>query len=121
VAEHSTEAEVEKALARYREGKASDAEVVALMRQLINTGSIKALRGAGSAGDPSHVWASIIPVGGGLDIWIDGERRGSATTPALARYRVVVSARPARVTWTDLFTARWERVTTDPQERRRPG
>ena len=103
-------AEVREALARYQAGTATDQEVAALMKQLINTGSIRALRGIGPTGeDPPHVWASIIPVGGRLDIWVDGERRGSASTPALARYRVVAAARPAKVRWADAFTAHWAR------------
>ena len=102
--------EVRKALARYQSGKASDAEMASLMQQLINTGSIQALQGSGVAEEePPQVWATIIPVGRRLDIWIDGQRRGSASNATLARYRVVAAARPARVTWTDPFTARWER------------
>lgn len=98
------------ALARYQSGKASDAEMAALMQTLINTGSIQALQGTERAGDDAtEIWATIIPVGRRLDIWIDGERRGSASNATLARYRVVAAARPARVTWTDPFTARWER------------
>ncbi len=112
--------EVEVALARYQSGKASDAEMAALMQQLINTGSIQALQGAklaeeGVAGeDSSQVWATIIPVGRRLDIWIDGERRGSASNATLARYRVVAAARPAPVTWTDRFTGRWDRPPLSP-------
>lgn len=102
--------EVTKALARYQSGKASDAEMASLMQQLINTGSIQALQGSAIAEEePPQVWATIIPVGRRLDIWIDGQRRGSASNATLARYRVVAAARPARVTWTDPFTARWER------------
>jgi len=102
--------EVRKALARYQSGKASDTEMASLMQQLINTGSIQALQGSGVADEePPQVWATIIPVGRRLDIWIDGQRRGSASNATLARYRVVAAARPARVTWTDPFTARWER------------
>ncbi len=101
-----------ESLARYQSGKASDAEMAALMQRLINTGSIQALQGAGLDGEPPpQVWASIIPVGRGLDIWVDGERRGSASNATLARYRIIAAARPARVTWTDLFTARWDRPT----------
>ncbi|MBW3642942.1 MAG: hypothetical protein KY447_08530 [Actinobacteria bacterium] len=103
-------AEVQEALARYQAGTATDHEMVVLMQQLINTGSIRALRGTGPAGgEPPQIWATIIPVGGRLDIWIDGERRGSAGTPALARYRVVAAARPAKVRWADPFTAFWSR------------
>lgn len=102
--------EVEEALARYQAGKASDAEMASLMQQLINTGSIQALQGVRLAGDePPQVWATIIPVGRRLDIWVDGERRGSASNATLARYRVVAAARPSRVTWTDPFTGRWDR------------
>jgi hypothetical protein len=102
--------EVEVALARYQAGKASDAEMAALMQQLINTGSIQALQGERLDGDEApQVWATIIPVGRRLDIWIDGERRGSASNATLARYRVVAASRPARITWTDPFTARWQR------------
>lgn len=103
-------AEVQELLARYQAGAATDREMAELMQQLINTGSIRALRGIEPAGDePPQVWATIIPVGGRLDIWIDGERRGSASTAALARYRVVAAARPAKVRWADPFTAHWER------------
>jgi hypothetical protein len=108
------EAEVAASLARYQSGKASDAEMAALMQQLINTGSIQALQGVSREGEPPpQVWASIIPVGRRLDIWIDGERRGSASNATLARYRVVAAARPATVTWTDPFTARWKRSEAD--------
>lgn len=101
---------LEEALARYQSGRASDAEAAALMKQLINTGSIQALQGMRPTGDqPPRVWASIIPVGRRLDIWVDGERTGSASNLSLARYRVVASARPAKVTWTDRFTGHWER------------
>ena len=103
-------AEVQEALARYQAGTANDQEVAALMQQLINTGSIRALRGIAPTGEePPQIWASIIPVGGRLDIWVDGERRGSASTPALARYRVMAAARPAKVRWADPFTAHWAR------------
>ena len=103
-------AEVQDALARYQAGTANDQEVAALMQQLINTGSIRALRGIAPTGEePPQIWACIIPVGGRLDIWVDGERRGSASTPALARYRVMAAARPAKVRWADPFTAHWAR------------
>ena len=106
-------AEVREALARYQAGAATDEEMAALMQQLINTGSIRALRGVGAVGEePPQVWATIIPVGDRLDIWVDGERRGSASTPALARYRVVAAARPSRVRWADPFTAYWLRPPT---------
>jgi hypothetical protein len=106
------EVDVDESLARYQSGKASDAEMAALMQQLTNTGSIQALQGARRDGElPPLVWASIIPVGQRLDIWVDGERRGSASNATLARYRVVAAARPAQVTWTDPFTARWDRST----------
>ncbi|CAN5225972.1 hypothetical protein BH24ACT1_BH24ACT1_05410 [soil metagenome] len=106
--------EVREALARYQSGKASDDEMATLMQQLINTGSIQALQGTRPAGDEApQVWATIIPVGRYLDIWIDGERQGSASNATLARYRVVSAARPARVTWTDSFTARWDRPPAD--------
>ncbi len=99
-----------ESLARYQSGKASDAEMAALMQRLINTGSIQALQGVGLDGEaPPQVWASIIPVGRGLDIWVDGERRGSASNATLARYRIVAAAGRAPVTWTDAFTARWDR------------
>ncbi len=102
--------EMQDVLARYRAGTATDREMAELMQQLINTGSIRALRGTGPTGDePPQVWATIIPMGGRLDIWVDGERRGSASTPALARYRVVAAARPAKVSWADPFTAHWAR------------
>lgn len=102
--------DLQDALARYQSGAASDAETAALMRQLITTGSIRALRGSAPADHgPSRVWASIIPVGGRLDIWIDGRRVGSASNVGLARYRVVSAARPAKVTWADDYTAHWER------------
>ena len=102
--------DIGEALARYQSGQASDAEAASLMKQLINTGSIQALRGLGLAGEGlPQVWASIIPMGRRLDIWVDGERTGSASNVALARYRIVAAARPARVTWTDPFTAHWER------------
>ena len=98
------------ALARYQAGRASDAEMASLMQQLINTGSIQALQGARPAEDEApQIWATIIPVGRRLDIWVDGERRGSASNATLARYRVVAAARPARVVWTDPFTAHWDR------------
>jgi hypothetical protein len=105
--------DLEAALDRYQAGAASDAETAELMRQLINTGSIRALRGSSPAGDdlPS-VWASIIPVGGRLDIWIDGRRWGSASNVALARYRIVTAARPAKVAWADDYTAYWPRPDT---------
>lgn len=101
---------MQASLARYQSGVASDAETAALMRQLITTGSIRALRGS-APGDKgsARVWASIIPVGGRLDIWVDGQRSGSASNVGLARYRIVAAARPARVTWTDDYTAHWER------------
>ena len=103
-------AEVQDVLARYQQGTASDQEMAQLMQQLINTGSIRALRGIGAVGDePPQVWATIIPVGGRLDIWIDGMRRGSASTAALARYRVMTAARPAKVRWADAFNAHWPR------------
>lgn len=110
------EPEVEEALARYQAGRASDAEMAALMQQLINTGSIQALQGTRLADDQSpQVWATIIPVGRRLDIWVDGERRGSASNATLARYRVVAAARPARAVWTDPFTAHWDRPAgSDP-------
>ena len=99
-----------ESLSRYQSGKASDAEMAALMQRLINTGSIQALQGVGpDGGQPPQVWASIIPVGSGLDIWVDGQRRGSASNATLARYRIIAAARPAKVTWTDPFTARWDR------------
>lgn len=102
--------EAQEALARYQAGKASDAEMVSLLQQLVNTGSIQALRGVRLAGEgPPRVWATIIPVGGGLDIWVDGERLGSASTIALARYRLAAAAGRAKITWTDSFTAYWER------------
>ena len=105
-----TRSQVLKALARYQSGKASDDEMASLMQQLINTGSIEALQGPQAAGEKApQVWGTIIPVGRRLDIWIDGERRGSASNATLARYRVVAAARPARVTWTDPFTAHWDR------------
>lgn len=108
----AAEHDVAESLARYQSGKASDTEMAALMQQLINTGSIQALQGADLDGEqPPQVWASIIPVGQGLDIWVDGQRRGSASNATLARYRVVAAARPAQVTWTDPFTARWDRHT----------
>lgn len=111
--------DAQEALARYQAGKASDAEMVSLLQQLINTGSIQALRGVRLAGEgPPRVWATIIPVGGRLDIWVDGERLGSAGTIALARYRLAVAAGPAKITWTDSFTAHWERVTDEPEVRR---
>ncbi len=102
--------DLQASLARYQSGVASDAETAALLRQLITTGSIRALRGS-SPGDKgaARVWASIIPVGGRLDIWVDGRRWGSASNVGLARYRIVAAARPARVTWTDDYTAHWER------------
>jgi hypothetical protein len=104
------EDDLQAALDRYQAGAASDAETAALMRQLINTGSIRALRGSAAAGDdPPTVWASIIPVGGRLDIWVDGRRWGSASNVGLARYRIVAAARPANVTWADDYTAHWER------------
>lgn len=103
--------EVGEALARYQAGKASETEMASLMQRLINTGSIQALQGTQVAGDPATlVWATIIPVGRHLDIWIDGHRWGSASNANLARYRVVSAARPATVTWSDPFTARWERL-----------
>ncbi len=109
----------QEVLARYQAGRASDAEMVSLMQQLINTGSIHALRGVRLAGeDSSRVWASIIPVGGRLDIWVDGTRLGSASTTALARYRLAAAAGSAKITWTDPFTAHWERVTVEPEVRR---
>lgn len=112
--------EVQQALARYQAGTATDQEMAALMRQLINTGSIRALRGVGPAGEePPQVWATIIPVADRLDIWIDGERRGSASTPALARYRVMAAARPSKARWADPFTAHWARVS--PPNRRFEG
>lgn len=102
--------DLQAAIDRYQAGAASDAETAALMRQLINTGSIRALRGSSPAGDGAPtVWAGIIPVGGGLDIWIDGRRWGSASNVSLARYRIVAAARPAKVTWADDYTAYWER------------
>lgn len=98
------------ALARYQSGTASDAETAALMRLLITTGSIRAVRGSSLPDDgPPRVWATIIPVGGRLDIWVDGRRWGSASNVALARYRIVTAARPATVTWSDDYTAHWER------------
>lgn len=101
------------ALARYQAGEASDTEMAALMQQLINTGSIQALGGVGSADDDrGRVWATIIPVADRLDIWVDGARRGSASNVALARYRVATAARPAKVVWTDPFTAHWDRPTS---------
>ncbi len=109
--------EVELALARYQSGKASDVEMAALMQQLINTGSIQALQGRQLAGDAApRIWATIIPVGRRLDIWIDGERRGSASNATLARYRVVTAARSDRVTWTDPFTAHWQRPPPSPSQ-----
>jgi len=102
--------EVHEALARYQAGKATDAEMASLMQRLINTGSIQALRGARPGGEEApQVWATIIPVGRHLDIWVDGRRQGSASNPTLARYRVVRAARPVRVTWIDPFTAHWDR------------
>jgi hypothetical protein len=101
---------VDEALARYQAGEASDTETASLMEQLINTGSLRAVEGNQLAGEETpQVWAGIIPVGRQLDIWVDGERHGSASNVALARYRVVVAARPAKVTWVDPFTAHWER------------
>ncbi|HEV2766993.1 MAG TPA: hypothetical protein VGV63_04695 [Acidimicrobiales bacterium] len=105
--------DLQASLARYQSGAASDAETAALMRQLISTGSIRALRGSSTADQgPPRVWASIIPVAGRLDIWVDGRRSGSASNVALARYRIVTAARPAKVTWTDDYTAHWERAAT---------
>ncbi|MBW3645620.1 MAG: hypothetical protein KY441_08965 [Actinobacteria bacterium] len=105
--------DLQASLARYQSGFASDAETAALMRQLITTGSIRALRGSSPADQgPPRVWASIIPVGGRLDIWVDGRRSGSASNVGLARYRIVTAARPAKVTWTDDYTASWERPAT---------
>lgn len=112
---------MDHALARYQAGEASDTEMASLMEELINTGSIRAVQGIDAAGDDApRVWAGIIPVGRGLDIWVDGKRRGSASNVALARYRVVAAARPAKVTWVDPFTAHWERiaVTHSPAARR---
>ena len=101
---------VAESLSRYQSGKASDEEMAALMQRLINTGSIQALQGVGVDGEaPPQVWASIIPVGRGLDVWVDGRRLSSASNATLARYRVVAAAHPAKVTWTDPFTARWDR------------
>lgn len=104
---------VSDALARYQAGEASDTEMAALMQQLINTGSIQAVGGAGSSHDDGgRVWATIIPVADRLDIWVDGARRGSASNVALARYRVATAARPAKVVWTDPLTAHWDRPTS---------
>lgn len=102
--------DLQAALARYQSGAASDAETAALTRRLVNTGSIRAVQGSATADDePRRVWASIIPVGGRLDIWVDGRRWGSASNVGLARYRIVAAARRAEVTWADEYTAHWER------------